>query len=136
MPIAMAMTKTNTPGDSVAKSAIAGPGHQSHQTPADAEQRRAGNERPVDVGRSRPQALRRKDRRVRPDQREADAGDEEARRHHHDQARVPGAVRNAEHVEEAQTFVVCTMWEITRPEPKMKPQSRLASAGMTQPPKT
>src|SRR5580704_19295593 len=28
------------------------------------------------------------------------------------------------------TFVVCTMREITRPEPKMKPQSRLASAGM------
>ena len=28
MPIAMAMTKTNTPGDSVAKSAIAGPGHK------------------------------------------------------------------------------------------------------------
>src|ERR1700685_374666 len=28
------------------------------------------------------------------------------------------------------TFVVCTMWEITRPAPKMKPQRRLASAGM------
>src|SRR5580704_17701617 len=28
------------------------------------------------------------------------------------------------------TFVVCTMWEITRPEPKIKPQRRLASAGM------
>src|SRR5580704_15028911 len=28
------------------------------------------------------------------------------------------------------TFVVCTMREITRPEPKMKPQRRLASAGM------
>src|ERR1700722_16373793 len=28
------------------------------------------------------------------------------------------------------TLVVCTMREITRPEPKMKPQRRLASAGM------
>ena len=34
------------------------------------------------------------------------------------------------------TFVVCTMCEITRPEPKMKPQMRLANAGMAQPPIT
>src|ERR1700680_3674177 len=29
------------------------------------------------------------------------------------------------------TLVVCTMPEITRPKPKMKPQKRLARAGMT-----
>ena len=42
MPIAMAMTKTITPGDSVARSAIAGPGHKPDQAPTDAEQCRAG----------------------------------------------------------------------------------------------
>src|ERR1700719_4295371 len=43
-------------------------------------------------------------------------------------SQVPLAMPNTSR--KPKTFVVCTMWEITRPEPKMKPQSRLASAGM------
>src|SRR5580700_9548468 len=43
-------------------------------------------------------------------------------------SQVPLAMPNTSR--KPKTFVVCTMCEITRPEPKMKPQRRLASAGM------
>src|SRR5580704_6478869 len=43
-------------------------------------------------------------------------------------SQVPLAMPNTSR--KPKTFVVCTMREITRPAPKMKPQRRLASAGM------
>ena len=104
MPIAMAMTKTITPGDSVARFAIAGPGHKPTRPqpmPNSAAPMSSGRSIAVAVGQ---RIWRVEDRRARPHQRVADAGDGETCRHHHGEARVPGAARNAEDIEEAQNL--------------------------------
>ena len=133
MPAAIAATNTDTSGDSVARLSSAGPGHNPtspQPIPNSADPTTSGRSisslvgqkfRTASSGCERPFAS-------------MNPGTDTARAATITTARLGSQVPKISR--KPKTFVGCTIPEISRPAPKIKPHSKDAITGMVQPPKT